>query len=143
MADAVALRFVHPDLDAGAAGPSGLATDATGRLAMSTGDDVVRQSILLLVSTSPGERVMRPGYGCPLNRLVFQPLDNTTAGLAIHYVERAVRRWEPRAEVLNVDAYPTRDREGCLTIELHYRVRDSQHEHRLHLDMSMSGEVLR
>lgn len=143
MGDFAALRFIHPDLDAGGSAHAGLSTDAAGRLATAVGDDVVRQSILLLVSTSPGERVMRPGYGCPLNQLVFQPLDNTTAGLAIHYVQRAVRRWEPRAEVLEVDAYPTPDREGCLTIELHYRVRSSQREHQLQLEMSMSGEVLR
>ena len=141
-ADVAALRFVHPDLDAGTSSHVGLGTDAVGRLAVAVGDDVVRQSILMLISTSPGERVMRPGYGCPLNRLVFQPLDNTTAGLAIHYVERAVRRWEPRAEVLKVDAYPTPHRESSLTVELHYRVRSSQREHELQLEMSMSGGTL-
>jgi len=118
----------------------GFGTDASGRLAIADSDAVVRQAILLLISTAPGERVMRPDYGCPLNRLVFQPLDHTTAGMAIHFVERAVRRWEPRAEVLNVDAYRNPHREGSLTIELHYRVRRSQREHQLQVEMSTLGE---
>jgi hypothetical protein len=49
----------------------------------------VRQSILLLLTTVPGERVMRPDYGCDLQKLVFSPNDATTHGLAIHYVRRA------------------------------------------------------
>ena len=63
-------------------------------------DASIRQSLLLLLSTSPGERVMRPDYGCSLRRLVFAPNDDTTAGLAIHYVRQAVERWEPRVEIL-------------------------------------------
>ena len=53
---------------------------------MIAGDAAIRQSIILLLTTTPGERVMRPDYGCPLHRLMFQPNDATTAGLAIHYV---------------------------------------------------------
>ena len=41
---------------------------------------------------------MRPGYGCHLFRLAFAPNDDTTAGLAIHYVRQALERWEPRIE---------------------------------------------
>ena len=77
----------------------------------SAGDEAVRQSILLLLSTIPGERVMRPTYGCHLHRLVFWPNDDTTAGLAIHYVRRAVERFEPRVEVIRVDA--TRDADAA------------------------------
>ena len=45
-------------------------------------NDSIRQAILLLFSTRPGERVMRPDYGCDIHRLVFSPNDDTTAGLA-------------------------------------------------------------
>lgn len=144
MADSTqsSLRFVHPDLDTHMT-TAGLGTDAAGRVAVASTDEGVRQSLLLLVSTSPGERVMRPDYGCPLNRLVFQPLDQTTEGMAIHYVERAVRRWEPRAEVLRVDAHRSADHEGCLTIELHYRVRSSRREHQMEFEISTLGEETR
>lgn len=102
-----AWRFVHPAVDlptAVAKSAPGLHTDATGGIDLVEGDACVRQSILLLLSTARGERVMRPDYGCDLHRLVFSPNDATTAGLAIHYVRTAVERWEPRARVLRVDA---------------------------------------
>ena len=59
-------------------------------LATVEGDDAVRQAILLLLTTRPGERVMRRTYGSLLHRLVFAPNDDTTAGLAIHYVRQAL-----------------------------------------------------
>jgi phage baseplate assembly protein W len=80
---------------------------------------------------------MRPDYGCPLRRLAFQPLDNTTAGLAIHYVEEAVRRWEPRAEIVLIDAYPEPGAAGTLTVELHYRVAPTQREQQLRLEVAI------
>ena len=66
---------------------------------------------------------MRPDYGCDLNRLVFSPNDATTAGLAIHYVRQALLRWEPRIEILKLDAGPGKTEPGRLEIVLEYRVR--------------------
>ena len=85
-----AFRFVNPDFDPSPGGVNGLSVSATGGVAMVSGDDSVRQALLLLLSTIPGERLMRPTYGSELHRLVFAPNDQTTAGLAIHYVRRAV-----------------------------------------------------
>ena len=69
---------------------------------------------------------MRPQYGSLLHRLVFAPNDATTAGLAIHYVRQALARWEPRIEVLDVDAGADPDGPEQLVIELRYRVKASQ-----------------
>jgi Bacteriophage baseplate protein W len=66
---------------------------------------------------------MRPEYGCDLHRLVFSPNDDTTAGLAIHFVRQAVERWEPRVEILRVDANRDPDEATRLAIVLDYRVR--------------------
>jgi hypothetical protein len=141
-AEVAAWRFVHPDFEAGA--PSrGVVTDALGRVALAGLDLAVHQSLCLILSTAPGERLMRPDYGCPLRRLAFQPLDNTTAGLAIHYVEEAVRRWEPRAEITLIDAYPSPDVEGVLSIDLHYRVRSTRRERQLRVDLPIEGEAPR
>lgn len=132
-----ALLFNHPDL--GRRGPTtGLTTDSAGRMAVAELEEAVHQSLLLLLSTDPGERVMRPHYGCPLRRLAFQPLDNTTAGLAIHYVETAVRRWEPRAEIVRVDAAPVPSRLGTLGIELRYRVYSTTAEQELRLELDLA-----
>ncbi len=86
----------------------------------------VRQGILLLLSTRPGERVMRPTYGCHLYRLIFAPNDDTTAGLAIHYVRQAIDRWEPRIEILRLDAGRDPQQAERLEIVLDYRVRTTQ-----------------
>jgi len=118
-----AIRFVGAGFDAGLTG--GLTLTSAGALAMVEDDQAVRQALLLLLATTPGERVMRPGYGSRLHRLVFAPNDDTTAGLAIHYVREAIRRWEPRVEVLNVDAGADPDAPWRLLIRLDYRVRAS------------------
>lgn len=120
-----AWRFIHPDLDT-AEGYAGLGLSPRGSIAMVDDRDSVRQAILLLLSTIPGERVMRPDYGCRLHRLVFSPNDETTAGLAIHYVRQALDLWEPRIEVLRLDAGRNEEEPEQLTISLEYRVRATQ-----------------
>lgn len=120
-----AFRFADPGLvSIGRAG--GLAVAPTGGLAMVDGDASVRQAILLLLTTQPGERVMRPTYGSLLHRLIFAPNDATTAGLAIHYVRQALAQWEPRVDVLDVDAGADPDHPEQLVVELRYRVKASQ-----------------
>ncbi|MEV4510716.1 GPW/gp25 family protein [Dactylosporangium sp. NPDC049525] len=99
------------------------ALTAAGSLSMVDGDAAVRQALLLLLATTPGERLMRPQYGCHLNRLLFAPNDHTTAGLAVHYVRQAVQRWEPRAEIVSLDAAADPDVATRLNIQLRYRVR--------------------
>lgn len=101
----------------------GLTLTASGALSMVDGDAAVRQAIMLLLSTTPGERLMRPQYGCHLNRLLFAPNDHTTAGLAVHYVRQAIRRWEPRVEIVELDAAADPDVATRLNIRLRYRVR--------------------
>lgn len=120
----MAPRWGHPDLDAAAA--PGLTVSSRGRIALATGRDAIRQSLLMLLSTVPGERVMRPDYGCDLQRLLFWPNDATTAGLAIHYVRRAVETFEPRVDVLGVDAGPDTESPDRLSVELTYRIKASR-----------------
>jgi phage baseplate assembly protein W len=86
----------------------------------------VRQAILLLLSTRPGERIMRPDYGCELYRVIFMPNDDTTAGLAMHYVRRALNRWEPRIEILRLDASRSPEAADLLEVTLEYRVKLTQ-----------------
>ena len=119
--------FIHPDFDA-AAGPPGLRINPAGRLATVTYSYSIRKSLLLLFSTRPVERVNRPTYGCHLFRLAFAPADDTTAGLAIHYVARAVEQWERRITVLSLDASRSPEAPEVLEVRLKYRVRTSHME---------------
>ncbi|SDW70439.1 hypothetical protein SAMN04487912_104151 [Arthrobacter sp. cf158] len=121
------VAFIHPDFDS-SAGVPGLRITPAGRLATVTDAASVRQALLLLLSTRPGERVNRPTYGCHLFRLAFAPADDTTAGLAIHYVARAVEQWERRITVLSLDASRSPEDPEVLEVRLRYRVRTTQLE---------------
>lgn len=133
----LAWQFLHPDLDAPEA-YAGIQLSPTGGINMVSDDASVRQAILLLLSTRPGERIMRPTYGCELYRLIFSPNDETTAGLAIHYVRRALERWEPRIEILTLDATRHSQQPELLTIFLLYRVHLSQQIHTIQLSLQLT-----
>jgi hypothetical protein len=131
-----AWRFNHPDHDGEA---PGLAIANRGGVAMVDGDASIRQAILLLLSTRPGERVMRPAYGCDLHRVAFMPNDETTAGLAIHHVRRALLRWEPRIELLGVDASNLDQPAEMLEIRIDYRVRATLRREALTVVAALNG----
>lgn len=138
-----ALGFLHPDL-VDDQSRAGLQLAAQGGLATVTDGEAVRQALLLLLTTRPGERVGRPGYGCDLFRLVFSPLDDTSAGLAIHFVRQALARWEPRVEVLALDASPAvLDRAPHagmqLVLRLDYRLRATGGTDALTLAVPLAG----
>jgi phage baseplate assembly protein W len=99
----------------------GFQVTPSGRLDTVSGDLAIKQSILLLLSTTPGERVMRPTYGCPLERFVFAPNDETTAGLVIHEVRTAIERWEPRVDIVAINAGPDPYAETRLIVDVTYR----------------------
>jgi uncharacterized protein len=130
--------FQHPDIPSPRG--AGLLLRSGGGVATVEMGESVRQAIFLLLTTVPGERVMRPDYGCDLHQLVFSPNDETTAGLAIHYVRRAVERFEPRAEIVRVDAAANPDDPGRLDVTLDYRVRATQQEGQLTVSVSLQGE---
>lgn len=133
-----AWRFLHPDLDVGEE-RAGLRVAPTGAVEMVEHHAAVRQAVLLLLSTMPGERVMRPDYGCELHRLAFSPNDDTTAGLAIHYVRRALERWEPRIQLLQVDAGRNPEEPFRLDVTLDYRVRATQRADRFVYPLALAG----
>jgi hypothetical protein len=97
-------------------------TDEASRLALSSFEDSVRESILLILRTARGERVMRPDFGCDIHALLFAKNDMTTAGLAAFHVERALSRWEPRIELVRVEAAPDQAVGNRLLVQIQYRV---------------------
>ena len=133
-----AWRFLHPDFDL-LAGSHGLGVSLAGGVEMVENQASVRQAILLLLSQTPGERVMRPDYGCELHKLVFSPNDDTTAGLAIHYVRKALNKWEPRIDILKLDAVRNESDSARLDIILNYRVKITQQEDQIIHSMVLSG----
>jgi phage baseplate assembly protein W len=152
-----AWQFILPDMEdsAGAAGGTmpkvlsvsgaqlvapGLQLSARGGIGMIDGNDAIRQAILILLFTIPGERIMRPDYGCDLHRLIFSPNDDTTAGLAIHYIRRAIEKWEPRVDIVALDAGRDPEAPERLNILLVYRVRATLHTEPLTIAVSLAGD---
>jgi phage baseplate assembly protein W len=85
-------------------------------------EDSVQQSIWIILGTAPGERQMRPEFGCGIHNLVFAPNTPGTASLAEMEVRQALSRWEPRIDVSAVRV--TSDAGGeRLLIDIEYRLR--------------------
>lgn len=99
--------------------------DAAGQrpFALAEGEESVRQSIWIILSTARGERVMRPEFGCGIHDLVFATNNPSTRGVAEFEVREALRRFEPRIQVLNVTAVAGGRHGEQLLIEVDYRIR--------------------
>jgi len=85
-------------------------------------EDSVRESIKIILATGKGERIMRPDFGCGLQELVFSLNDTSTASRVIFYVEEALKKWEPRIELIKVDANPDDVEKNRLNISIDYRI---------------------
>ncbi|MEV7090541.1 GPW/gp25 family protein [Streptomyces sp. NPDC093085] len=94
----------------------------TGGIAMVSGEREVEEAIRLVLATAPGERPMRPEFGCAIHDMVFAPINEATAGRIQHEVYASLDRWEPRIEVedVTVTAGPG---DGVLSIDVRYSIR--------------------
>jgi phage baseplate assembly protein W len=101
------------------------------RFAVAADEESVRQAIRIVLSTARGERVMRPDFGCDLHELVFAPNDRATQAAAAFRVREALQAWEPRIDVLDVQASASGDRGELLLIHVAYRVRSSDNRFNL------------
>lgn len=96
----------------------------TGHVAEAEYEEDIRQSIRIIVETAPGERVMRPDFGCGIHELVFASMDSETLQRVRSVVEDALRRYEARIEVIDVAVNEESAlTDGSLLIEVDYRVR--------------------
>ena len=100
-----------------------LRTDRTGSIALVRSEREVEESIALILATSPGERPMRPDFGCAVHDFVFAPADASTAGDIAYAVRVALERWEPRVDLHDVTVKFDRADEGVLLIDISYSMR--------------------
>jgi phage baseplate assembly protein W len=77
--------------------------DGRGTVALTSDEAEIEQAIRIILTTAPGQRVMRPDFGCRIHEIVFAPNIAATQGLAIRYVTEALGRWEPRITLQRVD----------------------------------------
>lgn len=101
----------------------GIGVDADGHVAGASGEDKIRQSIWLILSTAPGERLGRPDFGCGIHDLTFAQLSAGTLGEVSRAVTAALHLWEPRIDVLASEARPHPEDPNGILIEIQYVVR--------------------
>jgi len=99
--------------------------NAKGGLAWSEGPDRIRDSIWLILSTSLGERVMRPEFGAGLKDDVFESNSDVVRAEIASTVRKALVTWEPRIELVALSVNPSPDQDSQVLIALDYQIRDT------------------
>jgi phage baseplate assembly protein W len=97
--------------------------EPSGGLELVAGDREIQESIEIILRTAPGERWMRPEFGCAVHDEVFGPIDNAAAGRIERHVTVALDRWEPRIDVLGVDVLFDEIEQGRLLIRVRFSIR--------------------
>jgi phage baseplate assembly protein W len=92
-----------------------------GSVRLVSGAEEIDAALRMILTTAPGERVMRPDFGCAMWEQVFAPVNASTLGLIEQSVREAVTRWEPRAELISVSTVPGEDG-SVVDIDIAYRI---------------------
>jgi uncharacterized protein len=106
-----------------------LGVDQTGAIRLADGPAAIDRAITLVLMTAPGERLMRPEFGCRIWELLFEPVTGNLLGLIAQYVREALARWEPRIEVDAVVPSADPATQSLVRVEITYRVR-ATNDHR-------------
>jgi phage baseplate assembly protein W len=117
-----------------------LQVNPRGGVALAAGERDIEQAIRIILETVPGERVMRPEFGCRIHELIFAPNNASTHGLIIHYIERALERWEPRIQVREVEVTTDPSNGAALLVEIKYEIKDSHDERSIVYPFFLMGE---
>jgi hypothetical protein len=97
--------------------------DHAGSIAMSSGVEELDSAIRMVLITAPGERLMRPNFGCRIWELLFEPINANTIGLMAVAVREALGQWEPRVDVESVTIEPLAGADGKVLIHIGYVVK--------------------
>ncbi|GAB2460630.1 GPW/gp25 family protein [Jatrophihabitans fulvus] len=105
--------------------------DHTGSIRLTSTDEDVERSMRIILSTAPGERLMRPRFGCEIWDLLFEPVTPELFGRIAHAVFDALGQWEPRVEIESVTPFGDEDDASLVNIHVAYTMRDTNEPHNL------------
>ena len=117
-----------------------LQVNPRGELALVTGATDIEQAIGIILGTIPGERVMRPTFGCRAWELVFSPNDATTRTLLMSYVRYALEFWEPRINLIDVVVNTDNNNESALLVEIKYEIKTTHDQRSIVYPFYIMGE---
>ena len=96
--------------------------DSSGKFKLSKYEEDIEESIRIILGTIPGERVMRPEFGCGIYEYVFSTINISNLALIEEEVKKALTLYEPRIEIIKIKASADTNREGLVLIDIEYRV---------------------
>jgi phage baseplate assembly protein W len=102
-----------------------LRVDRRGGMALVRAGEDITEAITIILGTAPGERPMRPEFGCGIHNYIFETVDAYTMARLEQEIRIALDRWEPRIDVLDIDFGLDRVDFGEVVIEISYVVRTS------------------
>jgi phage baseplate assembly protein W len=91
----------------------------------------IQESIRIILSTTPGERVMQPAFGCPLRRMVFERLDTAFMNELNDIIRQALLNFEPRIRFIEAVVIQENVLEGIVYIEIGFSVIITNTRHNL------------
>jgi phage baseplate assembly protein W len=117
-----------------------LQVNPRGELALVTGSTDIEQSIGIILGTIPGERVMRPNFGCRAWELIFAPNNAATQSLLVAYVRQALEFWEPRIEINDVLVNQDAEDPSVLLVEIQYEIKTTHDQRSIVYPFYIMGE---
>jgi len=100
-----------------------LHVSTNGSIALVRREQELEQAMRLILATYPGERPMRPDFGCRLRDFVFRPTNMETIAELINEVRISLLRWEPRVDIEAVNVFPEPDDHATLYIDIQYTIK--------------------
>jgi uncharacterized protein len=99
-----------------------ITTDELLKIGTSRYEENIKESIMIILGTRKGERVMRPDFGCGIHDLVFETTSSVSLGHIELSISEALTKYEPRIELINLDLSTEQIDKGILFINIQYRV---------------------
>ena len=117
-----------------------LQVNARGEIALVSAERDIEESIRIILATRPGERVMRPEFGCRASELLFEPRNSAMETLMQQVVEEALQRWEPRIEVQWVRVLSDNTQDGAVVVEVNYLIKATHDQRSIIYPFFLVGE---
>jgi phage baseplate assembly protein W len=113
--------------------------DDNGLLPYPTLESSVRESIRVILSTRPGEQLMRPDFGGGLDRLLHEPNTLATRRAIRDLVQDSLMRWERRILLDRVDVWEVENEPSHVSVEIAYRLARTRAPGTMKLTVQLEG----
>ncbi|WP_179412975.1 GPW/gp25 family protein [Mucilaginibacter sp. E4BP6] len=115
-------------------------TKSTDMVQMVSNVQDIEQSLLIILSTIPGERLMRPEFGCDLKRLVFEINDSTLIANFNHIIYHALLNFEPRVNFIEAIIINRDELDGVLQVQVNFEIITTNTRHNIVFPFYLQGE---